>query len=88
MSEEVKPSGKIEIETFEGNDMPKVSVFGDVLPKDVQMLMGAIRLAYFGEYLSAIQAEENAEQKLRLQKQQKKKQAEKTKTKTKEEGDK
>jgi len=55
---DVKPSGKIIIETYNGTDFPKISIFGEVEPKDIQMLLPAIRRVYFGEYLAAIAKDE------------------------------
>ena len=56
----MKASGKIIIETFAGEDVPSIKFFGEVDPKDIQMLLPSIRRSYFGEYLDAIAKEEVA----------------------------
>ncbi len=54
----MKPSGKIEVLTYKGNEVPTVTFFGEVEPKDIQMLPVAIRMTYFGEYLKNLGKDE------------------------------
>ena len=57
-----EPSGKIEILTYEGNEVPTVKLFGQLETGDIAMCMMAIRVAYL-EQLQAVGVDERSKQK-------------------------